>query len=176
MKVQDLPALSPVFIANYNAYAEGLDSKDWGKVRSCFADEVFIDYGVIVDPDGDPRIAKRADDWVEQLQRNIGGFDMTRHTISNHRVMTLDGASPSCTAYLVADHVIFPDSDFPIARAEDIATVVGEYTNHYKLVDNVWKIYRSKLDIHWSTGNIELFAQAVERRLAVQVPTTVQES
>lgn len=175
MSNEDLSTLSPAFIASYNAYAEGLDSKDWGKVRSCFADEVFIDYGVVVDPDGDPQIPKRADDWVEQLQRNIGGFDMTRHTISNHRVR-VHGESPGCTAYLVADHVIFPDPDFPIAGPGDIATVVGEYTNHYKLIDNQWKIYKSKLDIHWSTGNIALFTTAVERRQAELAPSMLQEN
>ncbi|WP_346839460.1 nuclear transport factor 2 family protein [Microbulbifer sp. SAOS-129_SWC] len=160
MSSEELPALSQAFIANYNRYAEGLDSKNWGQVRSCFADEVYIDYGVIVDPDGDPGIAKKSDDWVRQLQHNIGGFDKTRHTISNHRVL-LGGESPSCRAYLVADHVMFPDPTLPIAGAVDIATVIGEYTNHYRLIGKQWKIYKSKLDIHWSTGNIELFAKAV---------------
>ena len=75
MSKQELSTLSSEFIASYNAYAEGLDEKNWEKVRNCFADEVFIDYGVIVDPDGDPRVPKKADDWVAQLQKNIGGFD-----------------------------------------------------------------------------------------------------
>lgn len=149
-------------IASYNAYAEGLDSKDWAQVRRCFADEVYIDYGVIIDPEGDPAVPKRADDWVAQLKHNIGGFDITRHTISNHRFNT-DGELPSCTAYLVADHVILPDPLMPIASAEDIATVIGEYTNQYQRINNEWKIVKSKLDIHWSTGNIALFAQAIAR-------------
>ena len=47
-------------VDNYNAYAEGLDSKNWPLVRSCFCDEVYIDYGFISAPSGDPRVPRRA--------------------------------------------------------------------------------------------------------------------
>jgi len=153
------------FRASYNRYAQGLDSKDWALVRSCFADDVIIDYGVVIDPTGSPDLPRKADDWVGNLQMNIGGFDGTRHTITNHRVK-VDGDALSCTAYLVADHIMFPDPAMPIVGPEHIATVVGEYTNFYQQIDGGWKIVKSKLDIHWSTGNIDLFRQAVEKVMA----------
>lgn len=164
MSEHNLLQLESDFIASYNAYAEGLDTKNWQQVRNCFADEIYIDYGVIIDPHGSPDKPKNADDWVAQLQANIGGFDTTRHTISNHRVVAA-GDALRCTAYLVADHIMFPHPEMPIVGPENIATVVGEYTNHYKRIGVEWKIYKSKLDIHWSTGNIDLFRQAVEKGL-----------
>ena len=123
-------------IENYNHYAQGLDTKDWDMVRACFADEVFIDYGDISAPTGAPDVARRSDDWMGVLQGVINGFDITRHTITNHRFAIADG-EVSCTAYLLADHVIFQDPALPVAGAEDVVTVVGEYTNHYRLESGV---------------------------------------
>jgi hypothetical protein len=149
-------------IDNYNNYAQGLDSKDWPLVRACFADEVLIDYGAISAPTGDPAIPRRADDWLGILQGVINGFDITRHTITNHRC-TISDSGVSCRAYLSADHVIFPNPELPIVGAQDEVTVVGEYTNHYTLVGGDWKICKSELAVHWSTGNIALFTAATER-------------
>ena len=152
-------------IDNYNNYAEGLDSKNWPLVRACFADEVLIDYGSISAPTGDPKVPRRADDWLKILQGVINGFDITRHTITNHRVKSSD-AGVSCTAYLTADHVIFPNPEMPIVGPQDVVTVVGEYTNHYAQVEGVWKICKSELVVNWSHGNMALFTAATDRVIA----------
>ena len=62
-------------IDNYNNYAQGLDSKNWEMVRSCFCDEVIIDYGDISAPSGDPALPRRADEWLKHLQSVITKFD-----------------------------------------------------------------------------------------------------
>lgn len=158
--------------ASYNAYAEGLDSKNWEQVRSCFADEVYLDYGAVIDPEGGAGKPRSADDWVKQLHFNIGGFDYTRHTITNHRT-TVEGDVVTGKAYLVADHVIYPDPAMPIAGAEDIATVVGEYTNQYARVNGELKILKSKLVMSYSTGNIALFEKAVGKIMSQQAEEKV---
>lgn len=165
MSEMDFLQLESDLRASYNAYAEGLDSKDWAKVRRCFNNDIYLDYGPLIDPTGSPDTPRSADDWVKQLEFNIGGFDFTRHTITNHRVV-VEGDTVICKAYLIADHVMFPDPAMPIVGAENIATVVGEYTNQYGKIDGEWKISKSKLAIHWSTGNIELFQKAVEKNMA----------
>ena len=68
----------------YNAYAEGIDSKNWALVRSCFADEVYLEYGDLSASIGGPDAPCKADDWLLALQRVINSFDLTRHTITNH--------------------------------------------------------------------------------------------
>ncbi|ARN75872.1 nuclear transport factor 2 family protein [Oceanicoccus sagamiensis] len=158
--------LQSELIANYNAYAEGLDSKNWALVRSCFCDEVYIDYGDISAPTGAPEIPRKGDDWLVILQTAINGFNCTKHAITNHRVK-VDGDSVSCSAYLTADHIVLKDPSFPVIGPDDIATVVGEYTNHYRQVDGQWKICKSQLDVHWSSGNIALFPEAAERAIAM---------
>jgi len=149
-------------IDSYNSYAQGLDTKDWDLVRSCFQDTVFIDYGGISDPTGSPDVARDSDEWIKVLQSVINGFDITRHTITNHRPTITDN-SVSCSAYLVADHVIFAAPEIAMVSPEDVVTVVGEYTNWYERDGGGWKICRSKLVVNWSSGNAALLATAMER-------------
>lgn len=163
---EDTAGLRNAFIDNYNDYAQGLDSKDWDLVRACFADEVFIDYGDISDPTGSPDVARRSDDWMGILQGVINGFDITRHIITNHRC-DFSGDYPACTAYLTADHVIFPNPEINIISANDVVTVVGEYTNLYEQVGPEWKIRRSRLVINYTSGNVELLGKAMERAAAL---------
>jgi len=151
------PDIRAALIDNYNNYASGLDSKDWARVRACFCDEIFIDYGAISAPSGEPDVPRRADDWLRVLQSVIDRFDITRHAITNHR-FTIDGDTVSCRAYLSADHVKFADPALPLVGDQDIVTVVGEYNNVYLLCDGEWKIRHSELVVHWSRGNIGLFA------------------
>jgi hypothetical protein len=154
-------------IDNYNNYAQGLDSKDWPLVRACFADKVLIDYGSISAATGDPAVPRAADEWLQHLQGVINGFDITRHTITNHRV-TISESQVSCTAYLMADHVIFPNPDMPIIGDDDVVTVVGEYTNHYEQIGNAWKICKSELVVNYSSGNMSLFEASAARVAAQQ--------
>jgi hypothetical protein len=149
-------------IDNYNRYAQGIDSKDWPMVRACFADQVYIDYGSISEATGDPTVPRRADAWVELLQGNINGFDITRHAITNHRFAISD-AGVSCTAYFCADHVIFANPEMPVIGDQEVATVVGEYTNTYQLDDDTWRISKSRLVVNFSSGNMSLFEIAQAR-------------
>jgi hypothetical protein len=149
-------------IDNYNNYAQGLDSKNWPMVRACFADEVVIDYGSISAATGDPALPRPTDDWMKHLRSVINGFDITRHTITNHRVSILD-SEISCRAYLTADHVAFSNPEVPIVGDDEVVTVVGEYTNHYRQIEGDWKICKSALVVNWSRGNVALFAAAMER-------------
>lgn len=149
-------AIQAALIDNYNRYAQGLDSKDWDLVRGCFADEIYIDYGPLSAATGAPDVPRRADDWMDYLQSVINRFDVTRHTITNHRFV-IDGDTVNCRAYLSADHVKFADPAMPIVGPGDSVMVVGEYSNHYGERDNRWLIVRSELVVNYSVGNAALF-------------------
>ncbi|KKK81819.1 hypothetical protein LCGC14_2809610, partial [marine sediment metagenome] len=84
--------------------------------------------------------------------------------LANSRFLAfVDGDSVSCKAYLIADHIMLPDPNMPIVSGENIATVVGEYTNFYEKNAGKWTICKSELAVHWSSGNIALFPQAAEK-------------
>lgn len=149
-------------IENFGAYAEGLDSKNWSLLRSCFADEVLIDYGSISAGSGEVDVPRKSDDWVKILRHNISGFDMTRHELCNFRA-AINDESVSCRAYMRADHIILATPGEVNVSPQEVVTVVGEYTNVYKQVDGLWKICQSKLEVNWSQGDLGLFEQAALR-------------
>ena len=156
------PGERAAIIDIYNAYAEGVDSKNWEMVRQCFADEIYVDYGATSAATGAPDEPRNADDWIAVLQSVINGFDYTRHTITNHRFWR-DGQRIVCRAYLTADHVILANPDDTAAQPDEIATVVGEYTNACELGDQGWKIRESKREMQWARGNGNLFPEAMAR-------------
>ena len=163
------PAERAAIIDIYNAYAEGVDSKNWDMVRQCFADEIYVDYGATSAATGRPGDSRNADDWIVVLQGVINGFDFTRHTITNHRFRR-EGTRIVCRAYLTADHVILADPGGTAAAADEIATVVGEYTNTCELGESGWKICTSRLEMQWSRGNVDLFAEAMARAARLAAP------
>ncbi|CAH0993068.1 hypothetical protein SIN8267_03207 [Sinobacterium norvegicum] len=154
--------LQQSLIDSCNAYAEGIDSKNWAMVRACFDDQVALDYGELSAAGGAPDVLQSADDWVKVLQSAINGFDITRHTMTNHRI-SLEGDTACCRVYLDADHVIFSHPELLHALDGDVVRLVGEYTNHYRQTDAGWKIIRSKLAVHWTSGEAELFARSAQR-------------
>jgi SnoaL-like domain len=149
-------------VDNFNNYACGVDSKDWQRVRNCFADRVSLDYASVghVTPGDGQTIS--SDEWIEVLQGVINGFDLTRHSITNHRFHIEDDIL-RCQAYFCADHIIFADSESRQVGAEDCVTVVGEYCNQYQYREAQWKICHSQLLMNYTTGNVGLFERAQER-------------
>ncbi len=152
-------------IDSYNNYAQGIDSKDWPLVRSCFADEVTLNYGDLSDSTGGSNVPRSSDEWVAVLQAAINGFDITRHAITNYRV-TMNGDIATCVVYLSADHIVFEDPAIPVSTPENTVTIVGEYTNSYQQFNGEWKIIASQLLVNWSSGNLSLFELAQARAAA----------
>ncbi len=155
-------AIRNALIDSYNNYAIGVDTKNWPLVRSCFADEVSLDYGELSDSTGGSNVLRSSDDWVTVLQGAINGFDITRHAITNHRVTVADDSAVGI-AYLDADHIILADSGINIITPLDVVKLVGEYTNEYRLIDGLWKIVKSHLRADWISGNYDLFEKAQAR-------------
>ena len=151
----------------YNAYAEGVDTKNWAMVRNCFADEVMIDYQPGAH-DRDPNVPWPADEWVGGIKAVINGFDITRHIIANHR-FERDGDAVICRAYLTADHIIWKhgEPEEPNAAPDELSRVVGEYTNRCQNIDGAWKVVASRLTVTYSTGPDELFVTAMQRAAAI---------
>ena len=161
MTVIDAQTRSEIIEA-YNHYAEGIDTKNWPLVRSCFAEEVFIDYGETGAATGGAGATRKAEDWLSALQSVINGFDVTRHTITNHRFRaTAEGIE--CRAYFNAEHIIFNDPEINHVTDDESVFVIGEYTNVFCQDDSGWKISKSKLVAEFTKGNIGLFVTAGER-------------
>src|SRR5712692_8329180 len=135
-------------------YATGLDSRDWALFRSCFTDEIEVDFTSVFG--GDPRKVS-ADRWADAARRTLSGLAATQHMITNH-VITVDGDKALCVAYVQAQHYL------PNDRGDSIQTMGGYYTNRFVRTPQGWRIRSCKLTLTWTTGNWHIFELARERQ------------
>ena len=139
-------------------YATGIDMRDWEAYRSCFTDEVEIDFTSW--GGGEPQ-TMRGDDWAAGVRAGLSGFQATQHISTNH-VITLDGDEATCVSYMQAQHYL------PNAEGDNALTLGGYYTNTLVRTDDGWRIRRCQLTVTWTTGNKHIFVLARERFLAME--------
>jgi 3-phenylpropionate/cinnamic acid dioxygenase small subunit len=134
-------------------YATGLDFRDWQCFRSCFADEIEVDFTAIFG--GAPRTVS-ADRWTNAARRTVSGLDATQHMITNH-VITVNGDEALCVAYVQAQHYLLND------KGGSTQTMGGYYSNHFVRTAQGWRIKKCKLTLTWTTGNWGIFELARQR-------------
>ncbi|GHF50257.1 3-phenylpropionate/cinnamic acid dioxygenase small subunit [Amycolatopsis bartoniae] len=133
-------------------YATGTDSRDWELFRSCFTDEVEVDFS---EGFGQPVVRLNADDWVQSTAPRMESFTATHHMITNLAI-TFDGDDhATCVAYLRATHHL------PNNTGDSDQTVYGYYTNRFERTASGWRIAGLKLTTRWMTGNFGIFQSAL---------------
>jgi ketosteroid isomerase-like protein len=131
-------------------YATGVDTRDWPLYRSCFTDDIDIDFSSAA---GLPPQRMKADDWVEFARRTINGMKATQHMITNH-VITLAGDEATCVAYVQARHHL------PNDTGGSDQVMYGYYTNRFVRTPDGWKIRACKLTVTWNEGNMHILELA----------------
>ena len=134
-------------------YAAGIDQRDWSLYRSCFTDEVRVDFSSF---NHRPASAEpmAADDWIAVVRRTIEGFESTQHLIGNQTI-TFDGPDRArYQAYLQAQHWMDRDHWYLIG---------GWYFNEAHRVDGEWKLATVVLDQRWDAGDRSLLREASRR-------------
>jgi len=117
-------------------YATGIDSRNREIYRSCFTDDLEIDFSSM-GMEGPKTVP--ADDWVDQAFSLVSAFQSTQHMITNH-VITIEGDEATCVAYLQAQHF----------NPDNMLTVGGYYTNRLVRTPEGWKISKLKLTSTWT--------------------------
>ena len=120
-------------------YATGVDMRDKELYRSCFTDEIEIDF-TSMEIEGPKKIS--ADEWVDQAFTLVGAYESTQHIITNH-VININGDEATYEAYLQAQHY----------NADSIFTVGGYYSNKVVKTPEGWKICKLKLTSTWTQNN-----------------------
>jgi hypothetical protein len=134
-------------------YATGIDMRDWQAYRSCFADEVDLDF---TSWSGGSPMRLTADEWTEAVRSGLSGFRATQHISSNH-VIAINEDEATCVSYMQAQHYLPTDS------GSNCFTLGGFYTNTLVRTPQGWKIHKCKLTVTWSDGNRGLFEEAARR-------------
>jgi hypothetical protein len=107
-------------------YATGIDSKDWPLLRSCWTDEIDVDYqqlGRFTSPDA-------LTDVMRQLHENMGP---TYHRLSNF-VINVDGDRATVRSYVHAVLMLQPDDDTNWVDA------LGHYDDVFVRTTDGWRI------------------------------------
>jgi len=133
-------------------YATGTDSRDWGLFRSCFTDEVEVDFS---EGFGQPAVRVTADDFVKRTAPRMESFEATQHAITNHVITFDDDDHATCVAYVRASH------HKPNSTGDSDQTVYGYYTNRFERTPSGWRIAGVKLTALWMTGNFGIFQTAL---------------
>jgi hypothetical protein len=134
-------------------YATGVDMRDWSAFRSCFCDEVEIDFSSW---SGAPARTLPADDWVAGVRVGLSVFDATQH-ISANQSIALEGDRASCVSYVQAVHVLRGDGE------GGVFVLGGYYTNHLVRTEAGWKIRSCRLTVTWTQGDRGVFERAARR-------------
>jgi hypothetical protein len=133
-------------------YATGTDSHDWELFRSCFADEVEVDFS---EGFGQPVVRLNADDWVKATAPRMESFKATQHMMTNLVITFTDDDHATCVAYVRARHHL------PNPTGGSDQTVYGYYTNQFVRTPAGWRITTLKLTTRWMTGNFGIFQTAL---------------
>jgi SnoaL-like domain len=126
-----------------------IDLRDWEKFQSVFHSSVEFDYSSIQGPAGN----LTPEQIVADARRDLGGFQVTQHVITNHQI-TLSGNSATCQAHVRATHFL------PNDRGDSSLETGGWYDAGLIRSDAAWKIQRWKYSVLWSRGNGDLFRLA----------------
>jgi len=134
-------------------YAAGIDKRDWEAYRSCFTDEVEIDFTSWIG--GTPSVFP-AGRWVALVRRTLGGFTSTQHVSANQKVH-VESNEATCVSDMQAEHFL------PNDEIEHIYTIGGHYTNSLVRTPGGWKIRKCELTVTWTSGDRRLFSLASDR-------------
>lgn len=133
-------------------YATGTDSRDWELFRTCFTDEVDVDFSAGF---GQPAVRLDADDWVAMTAPRMESFAATQHMITNHVITFDDDDHATGVAYVRASHHL------PNSTGDSDQTVYGYYTNRFERTPDGWRIAALRLTARWMTGNFGIFQAAL---------------
>jgi SnoaL-like domain len=107
-------------------YATGIDSKDWPLLRSCWTDEIDVDYQQL----GRFTSADALTDVMRQLHENMGP---TYHRMSNF-VIAVDGDRATVRSYVHAVLMLQPDDSINWVDA------LGHYDDVFVRTPDGWRI------------------------------------
>ena len=106
-------------------YATAIDTKDWGLLRTCFADDATSDYG-------DIGSWRDAGGLVEFMEEAHAGMGPTQHLLSNFQV-EVDGDRASSVTYVHSVTVL-------ASHPDDWIDTIGIYEDRLRRGPDGWLI------------------------------------
>jgi hypothetical protein len=140
-------------------FAMALDLQDWSLLRSCFTDEIEVNY---FDFRGEPPSRKKAEDFVDERREALTGLK-TQHISTNHMI-TVDGSTATCISCAVIYRF------HPEKNEENTFNTHGYYQHTLIRTPRGWKICKIKQTVFWNAGNAEVHGFHRNKQLQNDVP------
>lgn len=125
-------------------YAQGIDTRDFDLLRTCYTDEIEMDFRPTV-PDLD-RTHFTVDEWVEMVSKFHSQFDGTEHILIPEGI-DVNGDSASCYAVMHASHFKKDSHGAPHHL------ISGSYSMEFTRTTNGWKMCKASQVVRWVEGN-----------------------
>jgi hypothetical protein len=121
-------------------YSRGVDRRDWELVRSCFADDAFVDGS---------RSSAPIADYIRTLIPGVEYFPVTMHYMGN-QLVEVTGDTGFVESYCVAYH--WKDADQP-GGEHPLNCIVGvRYHDSMVRDGDRWLIARRRVSPDWRRG------------------------
>jgi 3-phenylpropionate/cinnamic acid dioxygenase small subunit len=140
-----------------NAYASGLDARDWPLWRSVFTDETIFD---LSSWNQIPARILNADKVVRSQARMFAELSVTQHFLTNHRI-TIDEDTARCIAHMRAEHWLKNDDG-----SDSRYTMFGYYDDKFIRTSEGWKMCEMQLNVTQTEGEIRVMDEAGRRAKA----------
>jgi hypothetical protein len=115
-------------------YASAVDARDYGLLRTLFADDVEATYGGREPMHGADAVV----DWISGYGRQQA---WQHHLVSVYRV-SVDGDQATALTYLTANQA-------PAAEPHLVTTVHGRYHDVLQRIEGRWRITQRRMDVVW---------------------------
>jgi hypothetical protein len=140
-------------------YCYGMDSRDWDLYRSCWVDEIALDFTELELFDK-PMPTIKADDWVKGLSQFFANMPQSQH-IKYPSQWDFRGDEATILSVMQGKHWM------PTETGGPIQTVVGYYRDDFVRTDGGWKMNGMKELVHWNEGNSHVLDANLEQMFKV---------
>lgn len=120
-----------------NAYAEGIDARDWTLVLGVFTPDAVVDYTAV----GGPRCGPT--DLVDWLEEVLGQTPLTDHFMLNSRIRVEGDAATAITSLL---------NPFFVPGGREAMLFGGRYRDSLVRTGDGWRIHERLQTTTWQIG------------------------
>lgn len=129
-------------------FIRAVETLDWDTCRTIVAETIIADHGT-------PEALSR-DAAIERWRMESSVVDRI-HSVTTDHLVTIDGDLAKCKTQFITTMLVKG------APSGDVWTLGGSSEYDLKRTDEGWKLAGAKAIILWSTGNVNIIKEAVER-------------
>lgn len=144
-------------------WMDGLDTRSFDRVRSCWTDEMETEYSGFPNMGSGPFVSGKhdTDQRYRKVIETVSEFDITRHSITN-QLVEVKGDRATCSCYVLATHYL------SVPNAESCSVIAARYDVDAVRLPTGWRLTKLKWTGQWTTGNDGLWLEVGKRIAARQ--------